>query len=97
LAMLAIAAIFANFVVKRILLRVLNRVLGRTVYGRDQELRRHGVIERLANIMPAFVIASGIALVPHLPAPAVTIVRNVANAFIIVTLAMALAAALNVV
>ncbi|SIR18515.1 miniconductance mechanosensitive channel [Paracoccus thiocyanatus] len=97
LAMLAIAAIFANFVVKKILLRVLNHVLGRTVYGRDKELRRHGVIERLANIMPAFVIASGIALVPHLPAAAVTIVRNVANAFIIVTLAMALAAALNVV
>jgi miniconductance mechanosensitive channel len=97
LSVLVLAALFANFVLKKILLRVVNRFLGRTAYGRDEELRRYGVIERLANIMPAFVIASGIALVPHLPAAAVTVVRNVSNAFIILTLAMALAAALNVV
>ncbi|MEN5249957.1 mechanosensitive ion channel family protein [Brucella pseudintermedia] len=97
LSVLVLAALFANFVVKKILLRVVNHFLGRTAYGRDEELRRYGVIERLANIMPAFVIASGIGLVPHLPDAAVTVVRNVANAFIILTLAMALAAALNVV
>ncbi len=97
LLLLLIAAVFANFIVKRILLRLINRFLGRTVYGRDEELRRHGVIERLANITPAFVIASGIVLVPHLPQAAVTVVRNVANASIILTLAMALSAALNVV
>lgn len=97
LSVLVLVALFANFVLKKILLRVVNRFLGRTAYGRDDELRRYGVIERLANIMPAFVIASGIALVPHLPAAAVTVVRNVSNAFIILTLAMALAAALNVV
>lgn len=97
LSILVLAALFANFVVKKILLRVVNHFLGRTAYGRDEELRRYGVIERLANIMPAFVIASGIGLVPHLPDAAVTVVRNVANAFIILTLAMAVAAALNVV
>lgn len=97
LSVLVLAALFANFVVKKILLRVVNHFLGRTAYGRDEELRRYGVIERLANIMPAFVIASGIGLVPHLPDAAVTVVRNVANAFIILTLAMALAAVLNVV
>ncbi|MCO7728731.1 mechanosensitive ion channel family protein [Brucella intermedia] len=97
LSVLVLAALFANFVVKKILLRVVNHFLGRTAYGRDEELRRYGVIERLANIMPAFVIASGIGLVPHLPDAAVTVVRNVANAFIILTLAMAVAAALNVV
>ncbi len=88
---------FCQFCRQKILLRVVNHFLGRTAYGRDEELRRYGVIERLANIMPAFVIASGIGLVPHLPDAAVTVVRNVANAFIILTLAMALAAALNVV
>jgi len=97
LSVLVLAALFANFVVKKILLRVVNHFLGRTAYGRDEELRRYGVIERLANIMPAFVIASGIGLVPHLPDAAVTVVRNVSNAFIILTLAMALAAVLNVV
>lgn len=97
LLVLMLAAVLANFIVKKILLRVLNRVLGRTVYGRDEELRRFGVVERLANSTPAFVIASGIVLVPHLPEGVMTVVRNVATAFIILTLAMALSAALNVV
>lgn len=96
LAALVIAAVLANFVVKRILLRIVNHLLGRTAYGRDQELRRFRVIERLAYIMPALVISSGIGLVPHLHSAVVTVVTNVANAYIILTIAMALAAALNV-
>jgi miniconductance mechanosensitive channel len=46
--------------------------------------------------VPALVISAGIVLIPDLPAAAVTVVKNVANAFIILTLAMTLAAALNV-
>lgn len=94
---LALAALFANFVVKAILVRVLNKVLGYTVWGRDPELRRHGVIERLANIMPALVVSNGIILVPNLPAFAVVVVKNVASAFMILTVAMAISAAFNVI
>ena len=97
LLVLLLLAAFANFVVKRILLRVVHRLLDRTTFGRDEEIRGFGVIERLANIMPAIVIASGIALVPHLPGAIVTVVKNVSHAFIILMLAMALAAALGVV
>jgi miniconductance mechanosensitive channel len=94
---LALAALFANFVVKAILLRVLNKVLGYTAIGRDPEVRRHGVIERLANVMPALVVSLGISLVPNLPSVAVVVVKNVANAFMILTLAMAISATLNVI
>lgn len=99
LAVLALggAALFANFVVKAILLRLLNRLLQHTPYGRDEELRRYGVVERLAHAVPALVISYGITLVPHLPGAVVAVVQNVSNAFIMLTLAMALAAALNVV
>lgn len=97
LAVLALAALFANFVVKVLLVRVLNRVLAYTAYGRDPELRRHGLIERLANVMPALVIAAGIALVPNLPAFVVVVVKNVASAFMILTVAMAISAAFNIV
>jgi miniconductance mechanosensitive channel len=97
LAGLLLAALFANFVVKAILLKLVHRALGMTVYGRDEELRRHAIIERLANIMPALVISVGIGLVPDLPAVLVTVVKNVANAFIILTLAMSASAALNIV
>src|SRR5690606_14908270 len=49
LVLLTLAALFANTVVKSLLLRVLHRILDRTAYGRDEEVRRHGLIERLAN------------------------------------------------
>ncbi|MEW9616224.1 mechanosensitive ion channel family protein [Shinella sp. S4-D37] len=97
LLVLAFAALFANYVVKALLVRALNRVLAFTAYGRDPELRRHGLIERLANIMPALVISAGIALVPNLPAFVVVVVRNVSSAFMILTVAMAISAALNIV
>ncbi len=96
-AALVLAALFANFVVKALLLRVLNKMLAYTPYGRDPELRRHGFIERLANVVPALVIATGIALVPNLPAFVVVVVKNVANAFMILTVAMAISAAFNIV
>ncbi|HWL03447.1 MAG TPA: mechanosensitive ion channel domain-containing protein [Xanthobacteraceae bacterium] len=96
LVVLALAALLANFVVKKILIRLINHFLGWTKFGRDDDIRRQGVVERLANIMPAFVVAAGIALVPGMHDAAATVIRNVATAFIILTLAMALAAALNV-
>lgn len=97
LVALALAALFANYVVKALLVRALNRVLSLTAYGRDPELRRHGFVERLANVMPALVISTGIALVPNLPAFIVVVVRNVSSAFMILTVAMAIGAALNIV
>ncbi|KKB10013.1 mechanosensitive ion channel family protein [Devosia chinhatensis] len=93
---LAGAALFANFVIKVILLRLVNRLLSYTPYGRDEELRKHGVIERLANVMPALVVSTGIAFVPNLPDFLVVVVRNVANATIILTVAMAISAMFNI-
>lgn len=97
LAALVLTALFANFVVKVLLLRGMHRLLAVTAYGRDPELRRHGLIERLANIMPALVISTGIVLVPGLPGFVVVVVQNVAHAFMILMGVMALAAAVNIV
>lgn len=94
---LCLSAFVANFIIKAILLRVLDRIVEKTAFGRDEELKRHGVVARLANIVPALVISSGILAVPGLPESAITIVRNVAIAFIILTLALAANAALSVV
>ncbi len=86
----------ANFFVKRGLLRIVDHLLSKTPLGRDRDVRAQNVIQRLANIVPAVVISSGIGLVPHLPFAVVTIVKNVANAFVILTLAMAVAAAIDI-
>jgi miniconductance mechanosensitive channel len=97
IVLLALSAWLANAVVKRLLVRVIRRVLASTAYGRDEELARHDVIPRLANVVPAIVVVRGITLVPGLPDAAVTVTKNVCNAFIILTLAIAFSAALNII
>ena len=93
---LILAALFADIVVKKLLLRLLDKLLDRSPFATDTAVRGQRVIPRLANIMPALVISWGITLVPHLPFAVVEVVRNVANAFIILTIALAISAALNV-
>jgi miniconductance mechanosensitive channel len=96
LSALVLSALFVNFVVKRVLLKIVERALSGTVFGRDEELRRHKVIPRLANIMPALVISIGAEWIPGLPASLGTIIVNVANAFMILTVAMAISGCLAI-
>lgn len=90
------AAVFANFVVKSLLLRGLDKIFSRTAIGKDPEIRGNGVIPRLANVVPALALSLGIGLVPGLPGPVTEVIRNVANSFIILTIALAVSSALNV-
>ncbi|MFD1792551.1 mechanosensitive ion channel family protein [Ochrobactrum teleogrylli] len=94
---LFLSAFIANFLIKAILLKLLDRLVQKTSFGQDEELKRHSVISRLANIVPALIISSGILAIPGLPDTAITIIRNVAIAFIILTLALAINSALGVV
>lgn len=96
LAILLFVAFLANFLVKRVLLRGVEHLLSKTKLGRHSDIRAHEVIRRLANIVPAVIISSGIALIPYMPIGVVTVVKNVASAFVILTLAMALAAVLDI-
>jgi miniconductance mechanosensitive channel len=54
------------------------------------------VIPRLANVVPALVLSLGASLVPGLPEAAAQVVENVANASIVLSVAMAIGAAINV-
>ncbi|MEH3022979.1 MAG: mechanosensitive ion channel family protein [Pseudomonas oryzihabitans] len=94
---LLLAAWILNWIVKRILVRGFYRLLRSTSFGQDQELNHHRVIGRLANIVPALVLSAGIELVPGRPEALVTVVQNVCSAFIVLTIALALGSALNVV
>ncbi|ENR22935.1 hypothetical protein P037_00925 [Brucella canis 96-7258] len=76
---------------------MLKHIIQKTSFGQDEELKNLGVISRLANIVPALIIASGILAVPGLPDGALTIIRNVSISFIILTLALAVNSALSVV
>ena len=76
-ALLLLLAWVGNFVVKRILLRGLYRLLHMNSLGQHAVSTDTSFIARLANIIPALIISTGIALVPNLPDVIVTIVRNV--------------------
>lgn len=92
--LLVFVAWLSNWVVKRILVRGLYRIAQRVG---DAPLQDFGIIKRLSNIIPALVLSVGVAAVPGLPEAAVAIVRNVSSGFIVLTLAMALNAFLDIV
>lgn len=94
LAVLVVASLIANFFVKKILLRLINRLLS---FSRDEEIVKNGVIPRLSNIIPALIIMSGIKHIPNVPEVMIVIVQNVMLAFIIITVAMAISAGLNLI
>lgn len=92
--LLIFVAWLANWVVKRILVRGLYRIAQKVG---DAPLQDFGIIKRLSNIIPALVVSVGIAAVPGLPEAAITVVRNVSSGFIVLTLALALSALLDIV
>ncbi|MEJ6656395.1 MAG: mechanosensitive ion channel family protein [Pseudomonas sp.] len=94
LCLLVIGAWLANWIVKRLLVRGLVRLLQATPVGKGQLLHDSKVISRLANIVPALILSGGIGLIPGLPETFIIIVRNVCGAFIILTVALAITNAL---
>ncbi len=97
LTLLILAAWLANWVVKRILVRGLLRLLKASPIGHEQSLENARFISRLANIVPAMVLSAGIVLIPGLPEALITVVRNVCGAFIILTIALAITNVMTVV
>ena len=98
LAGLLLIAWMANFLTKRVLLRILRRVLGALVArveGQEPREFRLGVIPRLANVVPAVVVMAGVTMVPGVPEGAQRIIQNLGTAFIILTVAMAISKALD--
>ncbi|MHC5348935.1 mechanosensitive ion channel family protein [Metapseudomonas furukawaii] len=89
-SVLLFLAWLSNWIVRRILLRGLFRLTG-------AQIQDHGLIKRLANVVPALVLAFGVKVVPNLPGALVEVITNVCAAFIILTIALALSAALNIV
>ena len=96
LCLLLLAAFVADFVVRRVLIRLLLKLIDRG--GRtDMDDLLKPVVGTLARIAPAIVIHQGIPAVPHLAPVVVKLTQNVANAFAIVVVVMALAASMDVV
>ena len=94
---LIMAAIVVNYIVQKLLLRGLERLIKGTQFANDKEIRRHNVIPRLANIIPALVISYGISYSPNMPEIVSMLLLDVVNAFIIAMLSMATIGGLSVI
>ena len=87
---LLLAAWLANWITRRVLLKVVARVAQASPLHWDDALMARGVLSRLAHVVPALIIGVGILGIPDLPETAVAVVHNVAVAYIYLTIALSL-------
>src|SRR5690606_5418715 len=97
LAALFLLAWIANFIVRRVLLRIAERVVAASSFKWDDALLGRGVLSRLAHAVPALVIAGGIGAVPGLHPAAVAVIGNVALAYVALTIALSISNLLDAV
>lgn len=87
---LLVLALLANWLTHRVLLRVVRRLVRASPMSWDDALMARGVLTRLAHVVPALVLSAGIGLVPDLPPAVAAVVRNVAHAYVVLTVALSL-------
>ena len=95
LLLLGLAALLADRITRHGLLKFLRGVVLATPNRYDEALLNLGAIHRLAHVVPALVIYLGIPQVPGLAEGAVVVIRNVASAYMILTVALAVSSLLG--
>lgn len=93
LCLLVLVALIADFVVRRVLTRLILKVVGRA--AQDLDVLLQPVVRSFTRVVPAIIIYRGIGGVPHLSPGVVTLIQNVAGAFMIVAVAVGIGAALD--
>ena len=89
LILLVGAALSVNYLLKSVILRIAEPYLDRKTKTIDKS------VAWLATAAPLLIISRGIVLVPNLPEGAYTVIRNVAQALIVISVAMAIVKALT--
>lgn len=93
---LILAALAADFLFQRVLLRVIFKALRSTNMRETVETGRLKFVPWLAHIIPAIIISEGVQLIIGLPAAVITAINNLAQIFIVMTLAMSITSMLNI-
>lgn len=89
LTALVLVALVVNYLLKRVLLRLAAPFLDTRSHTADK------AAFRLATVAPLLVVANGIEHVPNLPEELTLLVRNIAEASIVLSIAMAISKALD--
>ncbi len=97
LLLMALTCWLIDRVVQRWLIRGVIHVAGRTTTQWDDALIEQGVFRRLAHLVPAAFVQVTLPLIPHLDQDWITVGRNVATAYMVLTAALACAGGLTAV
>jgi miniconductance mechanosensitive channel len=92
---LALAVWLADLLTQSLLVRAVRRAVHSMQAQWSEALLRRRVIARLAHVIPALLVYYGITLVTGLPAPATQVIRAVASAYVVFTLALSFSNLLN--
>ena len=96
LSILILLAVLANFIAKQVVVRGIRKLVSKMKSANSSIFAEHNVIRRISNIVPAIVIMNGIVTVPHLSEKIVTFIQMGAQAFIFLTLALAISEFLSI-
>ena len=96
LSILILLAVLANFIAKQVVVGGIRKLVTKMKSANSSIFAQHSVIRRISNIVPAIVIMNGIVTVPHLSDKVVTFVQMGAQAFIFLTLALAISEFLSI-
>ncbi len=94
LSLLILLAWIGNWIAKKIVLKIIGRLIAHSPIGEEAGAVTR-IVKRLANLVPTLIVSTGILAVPHLPPWAPILVRNVATGFAILTIALAIGAAMD--
>ncbi|AMN45914.1 mechanosensitive ion channel protein MscS [Steroidobacter denitrificans] len=97
LTALVLVVWLAGLLTRLLLVRTIGQAVRMTPTRWDDALLGKGVISRLANVVPALVVYYGVGIVADLPAAVASVVRGVAGAFVVVTIALSLGKLLDAV
>ena len=95
LGILLVAAVLSNLVIRRGLIAVAHLIAKRSAVQWDDVFKRHKVLNRITRVIPALVIHTGVTLVPDLSDRVIEVTQNVAMAYVALTVALAITAALS--
>ena len=96
LSILILLAVLANFIAKQVVVRGIRKLVSKIKSANSSIFAEHNVIRRISNIVPAIVIMNGIVTVPYLSEKIVTFIQMGAQAFIFLTLALAISEFLSI-
>lgn len=96
LCILILLALLANFIAKQVVVRGIRQLISRMKFFNQDIFTQHNIIRRVSNIVPAIVIMNGIVTVPHLSEKVTVFIQMAAQAFIFLTLALAISEFLSI-